>query len=224
VFDLWRAESVGDRRPQRRPWWWLDQRHVKGRQGLQHGRADQAWDLAAAVAESVHKARAELAVGARGCGCHDLDTPSKSSTNVLRFGHALDVAAFDAWAETHAVLPADRAYLAALRRGQPVRRLRATHRAGPVRFPSRKMGVVVQCRSRLDGLPLAYELEHDAAVLEYYDLPTTLHLHYTARSGKRAAVEMIPDFLVMPRRRRRVRRVPLGRRTRGPGRVCPGAV
>jgi hypothetical protein len=40
-------------------------------------------------------------------------------------------------------------------------------------------------------------IEHDTAVLEYYDLPTTLHLHYTARSGKRAAVEMIPDFLVI---------------------------
>jgi hypothetical protein len=50
----------------------------------------------------------------------------------------------------------------------------------------------VQCRSRLDGLPTAYELEHDTAVLDYYELPTTLHLHYTARSGKRAAIETIP--------------------------------
>src|SRR6266702_41214 len=109
----------------------------------------------------------------------------------------LDSAALQAWAKACGFAPGDAAYLAALRAGQPERRLRATPRAGPVRFPSRKMGTVVQCRSRLDGLPMAYELEHDAAVLEYYDLPTTLHLHYTARSGKRAAVEMIPDFLVI---------------------------
>jgi hypothetical protein len=109
----------------------------------------------------------------------------------------LDDAAFHAWAKACGLAPGDFAYLATLRAGQPVRRLRATPRSGPVRFPSRKMGTVVQCRSRLDGLPMAYELEHDPAVLEYYDLPTTLHLHYIARSGKRAAIEMIPDYLVI---------------------------
>jgi hypothetical protein len=109
----------------------------------------------------------------------------------------LDDAAFQAWAEEKGLAPGDFTYLAALRAAQPVRRLRATPRSGPVRFPSRKMGAVVQCRSRLDGLPMAYELEHDPAVLEYYDLPATLHLHYTARSGKRAAIEMIPDYLVI---------------------------
>jgi len=44
---------------------------------------------------------------------------------------------------------------------------------------------------------VAYELEHDADVLEYYDLPTTLHLHYVARSGRRTAVDVVPDFLVI---------------------------
>jgi len=104
----------------------------------------------------------------------------------------LDDAAFRAWAKACGMVSSNFAYLAALRAGQPVRRLRATPRSGPVRFPSRKMGTAAQCRSRLDGLPMAYELERDPAVLEYYDLPTTLHLHYTARSGKRAAIETIP--------------------------------
>ncbi|MBV9356619.1 MAG: hypothetical protein JO023_13965, partial [Chloroflexi bacterium] len=111
----------------------------------------------------------------------------------------MDDAAFHQWARACGLAPSDFTYLGALRAGPPVRRLRATPRAGPVRFPSRKMGTVVQCRSRLDGLPMAYELEHEATVLEYYDLPTTLHLHYTARSGKRAAIESIPDFLVIRR-------------------------
>ena len=109
----------------------------------------------------------------------------------------LDEPAFQAWSQACALSPSQAAFLAALRAAEPVRRLRATPRTGPVRFPSRKMGLVVQCRSRLDALPMAYELEHDAEVLEYYDLPTVLHLHYTTRSGRRAAVEMVPDFLVI---------------------------
>ena len=86
----------------------------------------------------------------------------------------LDSAAFQAWAEACGFAPGDLAHLAALRAGQPVRRLRATPRAGPVRFPSRKMGTVVQRRSRLDGLPMAYELEHSIVTLSATQWPSVL--------------------------------------------------
>jgi len=57
----------------------------------------------------------------------------------------LDDGAFQAWCQGRGLSARQAASLAELWAAEPVRRLRATPRGSPVRFPSRKMGLVVQC-------------------------------------------------------------------------------
>ncbi|HEY5911661.1 MAG TPA: TnsA endonuclease N-terminal domain-containing protein [Verrucomicrobiae bacterium] len=53
--------------------------------------------------------------------------------------------------------------------------------------------------SRHGELAVAYGLEHDAEVLEFYDQPESIKLVYAARSGRATGVMHTPDFLVLRR-------------------------
>src|SRR5271157_4361663 len=53
------------------------------------------------------------------------------------------------------------------------------------RYPSRKMGVTIQFESHRIELAGIYEMEHDAAVLEYFDQPPAIKLDYESVAEKR---------------------------------------
>jgi transposase InsO family protein len=59
------------------------------------------------------------------------------------------------------------------------------------------MGATIQFESHRVELPIVYELEHDASVLEYYDQPPSIQLHYAARDGRRLNVHHTADFFVL---------------------------
>src|SRR5204862_1558141 len=86
-----------------------------------------------------------------------------------------------------------------IRSSQPVRKVR--NRASNVsgRYPSIKMGHTIQFESRHVELWGIYEMERDDDVLEYYDQPTRIQLHYRARSGRKTTQWHTPDFLVLRR-------------------------
>jgi putative transposase len=65
------------------------------------------------------------------------------------------------------------------------------------RYPSRKMGVTIQFESHRVELAGVYEMEHDAAVLEYFDQPPSIKLDYASATGKRMGVLHTPDFFVI---------------------------
>ena len=65
------------------------------------------------------------------------------------------------------------------------------------RYPSRKMGVTIQFESHRVELAGIYEMEHDAAVLEYFDQPPSIQLDYESAAGKRMGVLHTPDFFVI---------------------------
>jgi putative transposase len=97
-------------------------------------------------------------------------------------------------------IPEDgRRYVERVRGSPPSRRVES--RVGNVvgRFPSRKMGFVVCTESRHGELALAYQLEHDDAVFEFYAQPEPIKLNYVARSGRETGVMHTPDFLVVAR-------------------------
>lgn len=89
------------------------------------------------------------------------------------------------------------ALIAQIRSSPPARRVGS--RAGNVsgRYPSRKMGVTIQFESHRHELAAIYELEHDPAVLEFYDQPPSIKLAYEGAHGRRIGVIHTPDYFVI---------------------------
>lgn len=61
------------------------------------------------------------------------------------------------------------------------------------------MGVSIQFESHTVELWAIYTMEYDHAVLEYFDQPCTIELHYPGPSGRPTQARHIPDFLVLRR-------------------------
>jgi putative transposase len=83
-----------------------------------------------------------------------------------------------------------------IRRSPPVRRVAGGRGNIHGRYPSRKMGRTIQFESHTE-LGAIYIMEHDPGVLEYWDQPTKLKLHYLGPSGRRVTNWHPPDFLVL---------------------------
>ena len=78
----------------------------------------------------------------------------------------------------------------------PSRRVRSAGTNIVCRFPSRKMGVVIQAESHHE-LALIYDLEHDPSVIAYWDQPESIKISYQAASGHLVSPTITPDFLVL---------------------------
>jgi len=59
------------------------------------------------------------------------------------------------------------------------------------------MGFSIQFESQHVELWGCHTMERDTDVLEYYDQPTRIQLHYHARSGRTTSPWHTPDFLVL---------------------------
>jgi putative transposase len=89
------------------------------------------------------------------------------------------------------------AVLSNIRSSPPSRRVGGGGRNVPVRYTSRKMGVTIQAESHKNEFAGVYEMEHDPAVLEYYDQPPSITLHYQAKNGRAIGVLHTPDYFVI---------------------------
>ncbi len=90
-----------------------------------------------------------------------------------------------------------RATIESIRSSPPTRRVRSAAGNVSVRYPSRKMGVIIQAESHRNELAGIYEKEHDPQALEYYDQPPPIKLVYQARDGRRLGVLHTPDYFVI---------------------------
>lgn len=104
---------------------------------------------------------------------------------------------FQRWCETLGLAEPARAVVVGIRAAPPARRVRGG--AGNVcgRYPSRKMGVTIQFESHTNELAAIYAMEHDPAVLEYYDQPPRIKLAYHAKGGRRVGHLHTADFFVL---------------------------
>src|ERR1700687_386518 len=104
---------------------------------------------------------------------------------------------FQDWCRSLHFSPQTCQLLTSIRSSRPVRRVgsRANNVSGI--YASRKMGCTIQFESHKVELWAVYTMEYDPQVLEYYDQPTTLELHYQAKSGRAITVSHTPDFLVL---------------------------
>ena len=86
-----------------------------------------------------------------------------------------------------------------IRSSPPSRRVGRGASSVSGRYPSVKMGCSIQFESQHVELWAIYAMERDDDVLEYYDQPTPIQLHYKARSGRKTSPWHTPDFLVIRR-------------------------
>lgn len=86
----------------------------------------------------------------------------------------------------------------AIRSSEPARRVQGHSHNVCARYPSRKMGHIIQAESRtveLVAIRCAYEFE--PSVLEYWDQPCQLVLRYKDRHDRAIQVKHTPDFFVL---------------------------
>jgi putative transposase len=88
-------------------------------------------------------------------------------------------------------------YIEQVRSNPATRRVQSGCGNVTARYPSRKMGFVIQAESHKLELPFIYELEHAREVLEFYDQPPAIKLEYLSRSEKNVGVLHTPDFFLL---------------------------
>lgn len=84
-----------------------------------------------------------------------------------------------------------------IRSTPPSRRVCSAAGNVSVRYPSRKMGVIIQAESHRNELAGIYEKEYDSSTLEYYDQPPPIKLVYKSKSGRKVGVWHTPDYFVL---------------------------
>lgn len=85
---------------------------------------------------------------------------------------------FRAWCQRNNIAPRTEAYIQRLRESEPERRVRSRASNVSGRYPSVKMGCSIQFESQHVELWGLHTMEHDEDVLEMYDQPTRIQLHY----------------------------------------------
>ena len=104
---------------------------------------------------------------------------------------------FDRWCRQTGISAPGRAYVDLVRSLPPSRRVGSGRGNVPCRYPSEKMGFIIQAESHTVELPVVYLLEHDPDVLEYYDQPEGGRLRYKTEDGRATTAPYTPDFLVI---------------------------
>ncbi len=104
---------------------------------------------------------------------------------------------FLAWFQRLRLPECARAIINQIRSSGPARRVGGGRQNVSGRYPSRKMGVIIQFESHRVELARIYELEHDPEVLEYWDQPPSFKLEYKSAGGKRVVAVHTPDYFVM---------------------------
>jgi putative transposase len=104
---------------------------------------------------------------------------------------------FGVWCLQHALSEQAKTIIQRIRSSPPSRLVRGA--AGNVsgRYPSKKMGCTIQFESHRGELAFIYQLEHDPAVLEFYDQPEPIKLTYQGKTGRQVGLFHTPDFFVL---------------------------
>src|SRR5579884_1233018 len=101
------------------------------------------------------------------------------------------------WFERLKVSEGSRAIINHIRLSDPARRVASRRHNVSGRYPSKKMGAAIQFESHRLELAEIYSMEHDTAVLEYYDQPPPIKLSYKSASGRPLGVLHTADYFVI---------------------------
>jgi putative transposase len=101
------------------------------------------------------------------------------------------------WCLKLGLLESTRTLITSIRTSEPVRRVGGGKANVVGRYPSQKMGRMIQFESHRVELAFVLEFEHDPHVVEYYDQPGRLPLRYIGSSGRRVTARHTPDYFVL---------------------------
>ena len=89
---------------------------------------------------------------------------------------------FEQWCDRLQLKAPTRDFFARLRSSPPARRVQGRLLNVSGTYASRKMGVSIQFESHTVELWAISTMQYDAQVLEYFDQPYTMELHYASRA------------------------------------------
>lgn len=84
-----------------------------------------------------------------------------------------------------------------IRQTDPSRRVESTKKSVACRYPSQKMGVVIQAESHTNELAAVYAWEHDPGVFEFWDQPPVITLRYKTAEGRSIGANHTPDYFLI---------------------------
>ncbi|MBV8859775.1 MAG: DDE-type integrase/transposase/recombinase [Acidobacteria bacterium] len=104
---------------------------------------------------------------------------------------------FELWCKRIGFSKEAQILISQIRNTPPARSVNSMTGNVTARFPSRKMGAVIQAESHKNELAFIREHDGDDDVLEFYDQPNTIKLDYEAANGRRVGVLHTPDFFIL---------------------------
>ena len=104
---------------------------------------------------------------------------------------------FIIWCKKNNVSEKAKAMIKKIRSSNPVRLVSSGGRNVSGNYPSKKMGLSIQFESHTVEFPGIYMMEHNSDVLEYYDQPNSIKIHYFSNKKKNIGVIYTPDFFVI---------------------------
>lgn len=109
----------------------------------------------------------------------------------------LNEAELDALLDKHGLDAPARAQVRAIRKADPSRRVESGPRNVSCRYPSKKMGQVIQAESHTCELAAIVLWEHDERIYEFYDQCPPIGLKAKDKTGRNRGYHMTPDFFVI---------------------------
>lgn len=104
---------------------------------------------------------------------------------------------FDEYCQQHNLSPAAKEVITQVRSSPPSRTPQGRAGNVTVRYPSRKMGATIWAESHRVEFAGIIEYEFDPGVLEFYDQPSPIPLHYESANGRSVTAQHTPDFFVL---------------------------
>ena len=104
---------------------------------------------------------------------------------------------FEVWCLQRSLSEQAKVIIERIRSSPPSHQVRGAGAHVSGHYPSEKMGRTIQFESHQGELAFMYQMEHDPAVLEFYDRPGSIKLVYSSRTGKQVGLFHTPDFFVI---------------------------
>lgn len=87
--------------------------------------------------------------------------------------------------------------ITAIRSSEPSRRTSSGLYNVACRYPSKKMGCIIQAESHKNELAALYEWDHDCVTHEFYDQPPQIKLAYQKNDLKKVTILHTPDYFIL---------------------------
>ncbi len=104
---------------------------------------------------------------------------------------------FNNWVFEHGIQPHTEKIIRQVRDNDPFRRVHGGRSNVAGRYPSRKMGCMIQFESHKVEFPFAVSFENDDEILEFYDQPVPVKLTYNNVKGRHLGIIATPDYFTI---------------------------